>query len=442
VTFPAGLSVIEVTGLHLLALDGTPLSGMVVFSAGGTVADPALSVLLDGSGTAEVENGVMAPVIIPTTDCVSPAFVYTIDVTLATPDGFQGKTVTPNVSIPSTLGASVDLSALVPGTAPPASTAFGTANTWSEPQTLAGSPPLKVPGGTSGEVLTSDADGNVTLQPSAGGGSGTVTQVTGTPGNGFTVGVTNGTTTPAVGVGTSVAGLLKGVPPAVEPATAGSDYLAPNGSGSDLTGITASQVGADVSGAAAAAQSAAEAASVPVSALPLSVAHGGYGASTAAQNAVFAGPSSGGAGAPSMRAIAAADVPTLNQSTSGNAATATNFAGGATLPAYVAPAVVTLAFGNPTPVNAALGNDFRLTLTASTGTLATPTNPVDGQKMLVWVTQGTGGGFTLAYGTGYEFTAGLPAPTLSTAAGATDLLGFIYNAAKGKWVFVAFLAGA
>jgi NAD(P)H-hydrate repair Nnr-like enzyme with NAD(P)H-hydrate dehydratase domain len=35
-------------------------------------------------------------------------------------------------------------------------------------------------------------------------------------------------------------------------------YLAPGGSGADLTGITAAQVGADASGSAAAAQAAAE----------------------------------------------------------------------------------------------------------------------------------------------------------------------------------------
>jgi hypothetical protein len=47
------------------------------------------------------------------------------------------------------------------------------------------------------------------------------------------------------------------------------------------TGLTYSDVGADASGAAAAAQSAAEAASVPTSDLPISIANGGTGASSA-----------------------------------------------------------------------------------------------------------------------------------------------------------------
>jgi hypothetical protein len=51
-----------------------------------------------------------------------------------------------------------------------------------------------------------------------------------------------------------------------------------------------------------------------------------FTASTAAQGAFLAGPASGGSGAYSFRSIVAADVPTLNQSTTGNAATATALA--------------------------------------------------------------------------------------------------------------------
>ena len=91
-----------------------------------------------------------------------------------------------------------------------------------------------------------------------GGGSGTVTSVAVETANGFAGTVANPTTTPAVTVETTVTGLLKGNGTAVSAATAGTDYLAPGGSGAALTGITATQVGADASGAAAAAQSNAE----------------------------------------------------------------------------------------------------------------------------------------------------------------------------------------
>ena len=57
---------------------------------------------------------------------------------------------------------------------------------------------------------------------------------------------------------------------------------------------------------------------------PLASSEGGTGAATAAQNAVFAGPSSGGSGAPSFRAVTTADVPTLNQNTTGTAANITD----------------------------------------------------------------------------------------------------------------------
>jgi hypothetical protein len=59
----------------------------------------------------------------------------------------------------------------------------------------------------------------------------------------------------------------------------------------------------------------------------IAVAKGGTGASTATPNYVFAGPSSGSTPvAPSFRALVASDFPTLNQSTTGNAATATKLA--------------------------------------------------------------------------------------------------------------------
>jgi hypothetical protein len=107
---------------------------------------------------------------------------------------------------------------------------------------------------------------------------------------------------------------------------------------------------------------------------------------------------------------------------------------GATFTGFLAPAVVPLTFGATIAVDASKGNDFRLTLTASTGTLSNPTNSVDGQMIKFMITQGASGSFTLTYGTSYNFgTAGHP--TLSTAVGAVDVLGFIYNATKSQWLF-------
>ena len=98
------------------------------------------------------------------------------------------------------------------------------------------------------------------LEPSGGGGgSGTVTSVAVESANGLAGTVADSATTPQITLSTTVTGLLKGVSGVIEAATAGTDYLTPSGSGASLTGITATQVGADASGAAATAQSNAEA---------------------------------------------------------------------------------------------------------------------------------------------------------------------------------------
>ena len=106
----------------------------------------------------------------------------------------------------------------------------------------------------------------------------------------------------------------------------------------------------------------------------------------------------------------------------------------------LAPAVVTLTDAPTIAVDASQGNDFRVTLAASR-TMATPSNPTDGQQIIFQITQGSGGSAAITWGTGYEFSAALPQPALSTAAGKTDLLGFIYDSAKGQWLLAAFVNG-
>jgi len=106
----------------------------------------------------------------------------------------------------------------------------------------------------------------------------------------------------------------------------------------------------------------------------------------------------------------------------------------------VAPAVVMLTDGATISMDASQGNDFRVTI-AGNRTIANPANPTDGQRIVVQVTQGGQGANTLAFGSAFEFGAGLAQPTLSTTAGYTDLLGFIYNTAKGSWLFAAYALG-
>jgi hypothetical protein len=106
----------------------------------------------------------------------------------------------------------------------------------------------------------------------------------------------------------------------------------------------------------------------------------------------------------------------------------------------LAPAVVALTDAPTIAVDASLGNDFRVDI-ASNRTMGNPANPADGQKAVFQITQGAAGSNTITWASAYEFASALPQPTLSTAAGQTDLLAFIYNAAIGKWLLVAFVNG-
>jgi len=113
-TFPAGLTTITVTGENVLGIGGEPLAGVAIFTASGPVDDPGADAVLSGSAVGQITNGVMKPIEIPTTDAVSPGFTYTITVRLQDADGNPGgpPPVT-GVQIPGTLGATVDLSALL-----------------------------------------------------------------------------------------------------------------------------------------------------------------------------------------------------------------------------------------------------------------------------------------------------------------------------------------
>ena len=107
---------------------------------------------------------------------------------------------------------------------------------------------------------------------------------------------------------------------------------------------------------------------------------------------------------------------------------------GGTFTGSTAPAVSALTDGATIAVNAALGNVFTVTI-AGSRTLSNPTSPVSGQEITVVVTQGAGGSHTLSFDTAYDFgTAG--APTLSTSAAKVDILRFQYVAALSKWCFL------
>lgn len=107
---------------------------------------------------------------------------------------------------------------------------------------------------------------------------------------------------------------------------------------------------------------------------------------------------------------------------------------------FVAPAVVSLTDAGTITVNAALGNDFRVTIGGSRA-IGNPANAIDGQRITFQITQGGSGGFTVTWGSAYDFGAVGAAPTLSTGAGMTDVLGFIYNATHASWLCVGSALG-
>lgn len=81
---------------------------------------------------------------------------------------------------------------------------------------------------------------------------------------------------------------------------------------------------------------------------------------------------------------------------------------------------------------ASLGNIFTVTL-GGNRTLGAPSNPTNGQVIKYRIRQDGTGTRTLAYNAIFRFSDDVPSPTLSTAAGDTDYLAFIYTSADTKW---------
>jgi hypothetical protein len=108
---------------------------------------------------------------------------------------------------------------------------------------------------------------------------------------------------------------------------------------------------------------------------------------------------------------------------------------GGTFTGPVITATTALVDNTTISLNAAQGNIFTVTLTGN-HTLNTPTNPTSHQIIMLEVTQDSTGSRTLAYSSGFVFSAGAPAPILSLAAGATDYLLFIFSSTANKWRFL------
>jgi len=124
---------------------------------------------------------------------------------------------------------------------------------------------------------------------------------------------------------------------------------------------------------------------------------------------------------------------------------ATNLSSGtvanARLNAIVPPTVSALADGATPALNAALGNLFTLAA-AGDRTIAVPSNPTNGQKIIIRHLA-SGGARTLALNSGAGgFRFGTDIPALSqTASGKTDYIGCVYSSIDSFWDVVAVVKG-
>jgi hypothetical protein len=147
----------------------------------------------------------------------------------------------------------------------------------------------------------------------------------------------------------------------------------------------------------------------------------------------------------------------LGQGTSPVAATAAGTAGqpllsggssadpayGLLLPAAGGAGATTIALtdGATPALDASLGTIFRLSA-GGDRTIAVPTNPTSGQKIVIQH-YASGGARTLALNSGtggFRFGTDITALT-ATASGKTDYIGAIYNATDNKWDVVAVSKG-
>lgn len=108
---------------------------------------------------------------------------------------------------------------------------------------------------------------------------------------------------------------------------------------------------------------------------------------------------------------------------------------------HVNPSVVKIMpFASTLVCDAATSNYFRVTLTGAM-TLANPIGATDGQKIILEFIQGGSGSYALTLGSKFDFGSDITTATLSTAVGAHDFMGAIYNATSDKFYIVAYVKG-
>lgn len=98
--------------------------------------------------------------------------------------------------------------------------------------------------------------------------------------------------------------------------------------------------------------------------------------------------------------------------------------------------VVTLTDAATISMDASAGTHFRVTL-GGNRTLGVPSNPVDGQRIVLEVVQDSTGSRTLAFASGaggFAFGTDLTGVTLTMAPGKRDLVGCVYSGSAARWL--------
>lgn len=117
------------------------------------------------------------------------------------------------------------------------------------------------------------------------------------------------------------------------------------------------------------------------------------------------------------------------------------FTGTVTAPRVVTPPVV-VTYAAAVALNAALGNLQRITCTGDI-TLNAPTNPTDGQTIVLELTASGGARtptFTVGSAGAYKYGSDITAVT-AIASGTTDVYSLKYRSTENRWFIVAVVKG-
>lgn len=440
---PADLTTITVTGTYTPPYVGGPAPiGTVTVTLPSAVQDPAGQVILQpGTFPAPLNTagGMSIQLVCTDNDTLDPEnFRYLVT------EQIPGLGRAYWIQLPSTLGATVDLSQLAPVSPPPSATAFASSNTWTGTQTWAGSPPMIVPGGADGDVLTLDADGNVTPQPGGGGGGGDVDSVTAGD-DSITIGGTGTQPTVETGRLDQIAALH----PAGSAVTMNGQRVTNVANGTASTDAVAfGQLGSAAFAGTAAFDPAGTAASVLAASLQKSAnladlgnagsARANLGLASAALQPATAFDAAGAANTAQSNAETYAAAQAGSAQAASLPVTGGTATGSVVIQGALSTTPVTLTDGTAITVNAATSGYFRVTL-GGNRTLSSPSNPTDGQPIVFEIIQDTTGSRTLAYGAAYSFPTSIGTPVLSAAPSAHDFLAFRYDTAASLWYCVGFV---